>query len=1397
MKTTERKIVGVACILFAGICESVFASTNEWIGLDGVWEDAASWSAGIPSESNRVLISEATVGSYLTNMAGTITLSDGASLKVQSGILSAYLANAGRTLIAGQGESSLSVQSGAELKTRGLDLLSGGSFFAEVSGFWNAFGGNPTILSGQMQMTIGSSGTFQSLNYTSGWGNSAGADGLQVDLDIYGDFICRIGGMGHYDADNQSILFRVYRGGEINTYDRGLTINEADSSRIMISLYGGLLTIGGTDGLSFYAENGNAAGGVVFHSTDSEMRISGGNFVTQANEYIQNRIIRLSGSVRDYVLSASFDGTDTIVTPVRDSDTDSDGIPDRFETGSGIFRSSSDPGTDSSLADSDADGIDDYDEIFFFRTDPNNAQSVPSDHSAVSSERVLLEIPLEQALTISLPASSSELSDSAFWPGAGTLYLREIFDYSLLGYSSFSELKADYSAYPATEADSTDPNTRARLFLKFDLSSLSTNDLSRIDSVCLRLHQKGRLHDITRFTVVDREISSAEIVAAQVTESWSDVSGDYPAYDQLHGDWFQIGGFYEFGWATNSSGFLSGDIDGNWVMDQQVDVTDWAEAWIQNPSENYGMVLALSVGDYAGVSFSEVDAPATAENESPALLVWFKTDANGNRIPDGWEVQVMDGTVPTNSSDADQDGTSDWLEYLAGTNPLTAQERIFGIQVDDRLFPSVFLQRRESLYDVEPEIFFSERLQYWIPLNYDLSSTCFKWWPTDFVPDYCSSSITAGDGIQQDSYSFEAAPQKAFFAVRAQSAFVPAGDLTDLSDAIPVGTVRNPYGSERVVDKNIYRGVAVRDLPDGIPDAGVDLPYLRRGSGSEEVLFKDHMYVVRTLGGYAGGYDSNLGDLHEDDMAYILDGEVIFDESELTRRFDLWFPIKEELGVSQENVQDHLRYTIVIDTVPWDLTSAPTPDAVFGNMGGPSDWDVWYDFIHWFCETLHSRYDADFVGQLRFRISSESRYRPSQEEIDAGIGTMESYLRFYDYTAAAVLDVIPTAQIGPFNQMAVADLYTRYPTAGEEDKIGTVWSVAAHCDGQGNFPQNYAYLAGKPGSQRSWSPYDFVGSSWYKNNSSIGELKRDFLHIRQELSTVNSERFGAVPQEMMENDFHTLYKTINSYETGAYGAAYMFQAIVGGLALGICGEWGAPEFEEIGSVNQYGDIPAVSVLTGVLTGHGFVNIVLSHMEDGLGYILPVQRTGSSGDVSALMSYFPDEKRILLGVAAMDFDNKPIPPDGDWIIPEENIPSEDLSICIPAYLIATPDFQTLKIRSTRLTSNNSVYRWLKYFLSQQGVLTAGMENIPEATGGYYEMMGGRSRALRRDDTVNAAINQAYSVFDSAAVQTAQQMCSSLLMLSSDPNAVWGAGADDYMLSLTVEFPSMNFFEISWE
>lgn len=56
----------------------------------------------------------------------------------------------------------------------------------------------------------------------------------------------------------------------------------------------------------------------------------------------------------------------------------------------------------------------------------------------------------------------------------------------------------------------------------------------------------------------------------------------------------------------------------------------------------------------------------------PAPVLNPEDDTDGNGLPDSWETQYFDTIGVVSSADADADGNSNMMEYLAGTHPRSA-----------------------------------------------------------------------------------------------------------------------------------------------------------------------------------------------------------------------------------------------------------------------------------------------------------------------------------------------------------------------------------------------------------------------------------------------------------------------------------------------------------------------------------------------------------------------------------------------------------------------------------------------------------------------------------------------------------------------------------------------------
>lgn len=89
-----------------------------------------------------------------------------------------------------------------------------------------------------------------------------------------------------------------------------------------------------------------------------------------------------------------------------------------------------------------------------------------------------------------------------------------------------------------------------------------------------------------------------------------------------------------------------------------------------------GGISALGNGTNHSSIGSPIETTGTASGLIdilyPASAVDPAADADGNGFPDVWETQNFGATGVTTNADADGDGTSNLMEYLAGTNPVSA-----------------------------------------------------------------------------------------------------------------------------------------------------------------------------------------------------------------------------------------------------------------------------------------------------------------------------------------------------------------------------------------------------------------------------------------------------------------------------------------------------------------------------------------------------------------------------------------------------------------------------------------------------------------------------------------------------------------------------------------------------
>jgi len=312
-------------------------------------------------------------------------------------------------------------------------------------------------------------------------------------------------------------------------------------------------------------------------------------------------------------------------------DTDGDGIPDNHETGTGVFAGPTDTGTLAHDSDTDGDGWSDGVELQL-GTDPNEAGYFPQP----AGDPVEVRVPMQHFVVVSLNGTATNPLT-----GAAT--------------NGFPANVTTNDLFVRQRTDGAQPEQRARLFLRFDLSGVTNSGLT---DAKLLLHQYNRSESPTNHSPIE---------VSRVTASWNLSGTNFPLYGASVAGNRIIATNDLFGTIQNSPGVYTGSV------------TDIAAAWLNNSAANNGFRVALTYPHTIRTAFSRQDDPGTpAQDESPALVLTFggtgNPDTDGDGLPDAWEVFRFGSITNSNGViDSDGDGANDREEYLANSNPTNSQ----------------------------------------------------------------------------------------------------------------------------------------------------------------------------------------------------------------------------------------------------------------------------------------------------------------------------------------------------------------------------------------------------------------------------------------------------------------------------------------------------------------------------------------------------------------------------------------------------------------------------------------------------------------------------------------------------------------------------------------------------
>ncbi|QEG00172.1 Beta-xylosidase [Stieleria maiorica] len=180
---------------------------------------------------------------------------------------------------------------------------------------------------------------------------------------------------------------------------------------------------------------------------------------------------------------------------------------------------------------------------------------------------------------------------------------------------------------------------------------------------------------------------------------------------------------------------------------------------------------------------------------------------------------------------------------------------------------------------------------------------------------------------------------------------------------------------------------------------------------------------------------------------------------------------------------------IVLDNVPAEMSENPTQNR-YGNTEPPADFNLWSSYIRQFVQSLVDEFGPEEVSKWRFRVGTEPDLYPGHWS-----GTKQQYLMHYDYTVAAVLSVLPNAEIGPGNIIDPVKK-RKWKSWGTE--------IIEHCANGTN------HATGQNGTRLG-----FFGSSYYTAVGTTDERFDDLVVLlRSKLG--EHAQFADVPVEIQE-----------------------------------------------------------------------------------------------------------------------------------------------------------------------------------------------------------------------------------------------------------------------------------------
>ena len=475
----------------------------------------------------------------------------------------------------------------------------------------------------------------------------------------------------------------------------------------------------------------------------------------------------------------------------------------------------------------------------------------------------------------------------------------------------------------------------------------------------------------------------------------------------------------------------------------------------------------------------------------------------------------------------------------------------------------------------------------------------------------------------------------------------------------------------------------------------------RKRKFPEEVLFVDVLSIVRFNGGYKEAWTRQVKGVEKLEDA---DLAVLDEQGNLAYNFH-WVAKKLDPYI-KNGYQD---FIISLDNVPYAMRAFESGGA-YGQIAPPRDYEEWYDFIEALCNHMVDLYGFDLPNSWAFRMGTENN---GQGKGDAHTfdGTHEQWIKWYDYTSAAVKKVLPGAKFGPgeFGGPMEGEI--------EEPKVD-YFKLVAHC------AEGMNYATGEIGA-----PLDFIANSShsvprYENGEIYGciwpyervQWNRDgYVNMVGEFSQYKDVpkyifQFGHLCSEQTDTELNmqldgAVGRVLSTSEPGGRGAAWTFQTLLGMKedVPTIKGVWHWGVLESFaGGLDGNPDKSSGNVASkSILKSNGWLYSILDYCQGGDAYSLDVPAS-KDGTVYKIM-FSVREGNTYLIASAFNADR-------------DNFTPRKLRVKLPRELLGE-ELSANKLSQVEISEQNCVYREIRNDFETGGLLRPGYARYSLLAGMY--------------------------------------------------------------------------------